>query len=101
MSSLKKNTAFVLIFAAIELGASNVHAPTATPAAMNAVAQDKAGAPKTSTLNSCFAICADSSHGSTGWSGPVRTGPTAQDKAQEDADAHNKKNPGHDASTSC
>jgi hypothetical protein len=56
---------------------------------------------KSSALNSCFAICADASHGSSGWSGPIRTGPGAQDAAQKDADAHNTANPGHDASTAC
>jgi hypothetical protein len=52
-------------------------------------------------MKSCFAICADASHGSTGWTGPIRTGATAEQDAQKDADAHNKANPGHDASTSC
>jgi len=54
-----------------------------------------------SEMNSCFAICADPSHGSTGWTGPIRTGATAEEDAQKDADAHNAANPGHNASTSC
>jgi len=51
--------------------------------------------------NSCFAICGDPAHGSTGWTGPIRTGPTAEQQAQQDADNHNAANPGHDASSSC
>jgi hypothetical protein len=50
---------------------------------------------------SCFAICAHESHGSVGWSGPIRTGSNGSADAQKDADAHNKANPGHSASTSC
>ena len=52
-------------------------------------------------LASCFAICAHESHGSVGWTGPIRTGPNGSADAQKDADAHNKANPGHEASTSC
>jgi hypothetical protein len=51
--------------------------------------------------NSCYAICADPSHGSMGWYGPIRTGPTAEEDAQKDADDHNTANPGHGASSSC
>ena len=50
---------------------------------------------------SCFAICAHSSHGTTGWSGPIRTGANGSTDAANDAAAHNKANPGHDASSSC
>jgi hypothetical protein len=50
---------------------------------------------------SCFAICAHESHGSVGWTGPIRTGPNGSADAQKDADAHNKANPGHSASGSC
>jgi hypothetical protein len=50
---------------------------------------------------SCFAICAHSSHGSVGWTGPIRTGVSGSADAQKDADAHNKANPGHEASGSC
>jgi hypothetical protein len=50
---------------------------------------------------SCWATCAHESHGTTGWSGPIRTGENASAVAQQDADAHNKANPGHDASTNC
>jgi hypothetical protein len=50
---------------------------------------------------SCFAICAHSSHGTAGWTGPLRTGANASDDAAKDAAAHNKANPGHDASSSC
>lgn len=52
-------------------------------------------------MASCFAICAHESHGSLGWTGPIRTGPTAQTDAQADADAHNTMNPGHEATASC
>lgn len=44
----------------------------------------------------------DSAHstdpGSAGWQGPTRKGPDAQSLAQADADEHNRKNPGHQAS---
>jgi len=50
---------------------------------------------------SCYAICAHSSHGTVGWTGPLRTGANAAEDAKKDADAHNKANPGHDASGSC
>jgi hypothetical protein len=45
-----------------------------------------------------YAICAHPSHGSVGWTGPVRTGPKSNDQAWADARAHNKANAGHDAS---
>lgn len=48
-----------------------------------------------------FAICAHPSHGSTGCTGPLRTGKTAEEDAQKDADDHNTKHPAHDATTSC
>jgi len=50
---------------------------------------------------SCFAICAHESHGSVGWTGPIRTGANGSADAQKDADAHNKAYPGHSASSSC
>jgi hypothetical protein len=40
-----------------------------------------------------FAVCGDSSHGTTGWSGPFRS---SYDDAQKDADTHNAGT-GHDA----
>lgn len=44
----------------------------------------------------------DSAHstdpGSVGWQGPTRKGPDAQSLAQADADEHNRKNAGHQAS---
>jgi hypothetical protein len=52
-------------------------------------------------MASCFAICAHESHGSTGWTGPLRTGANGASLAAQDAAAHNKANPGHDASSSC
>lgn len=52
-------------------------------------------------FNSCFAICAHESHGSAGWTGPLRTGANASDEAWADAKAHNQANAGHDASGSC
>jgi hypothetical protein len=52
-------------------------------------------------MASCFAICADESHGSIGWTGPIRTGPDAETDAQKDADDHNAAFPGHAATTSC
>jgi hypothetical protein len=55
----------------------------------------------TAHVASCFAICAHESHGTVGWTGPIRTGPNGSADAQKDAEAHNKANPGHSASTSC
>jgi hypothetical protein len=54
-----------------------------------------------SYFGSCNAICAHPSHGSIGWLGPTETGDNAKDKAWVDAKAHNKDNPGHDASPNC
>jgi hypothetical protein len=51
--------------------------------------------------DSCFATCADASHGSTGWSGAIRTGPNAAQQAEKDADEHDQANPGHETSISC
>jgi hypothetical protein len=51
-----------------------------------------------SAFGSDFAICAHPSHGTTGWTGPVRTGPNSKELAWADARAHNKANKGHDAS---
>jgi ABC-type sugar transport system substrate-binding protein len=50
---------------------------------------------------SCYAICAHESHGTTGWTGPIRTGANADADATKDAQAHNNANPGHSASSSC
>lgn len=52
-------------------------------------------------IASCYAICAHESHGSVGWTGPIRTGSNADADATSDAQAHNKANPGHSASSSC
>jgi hypothetical protein len=52
-------------------------------------------------MPSCYALCPDVSHGSTGWTGPVRTGDDAAQQAQEDAQNHNRENPTHGASVSC
>jgi hypothetical protein len=51
--------------------------------------------------NSCFAICAHDSHGSRGWTGPIRTGANAEQEAEQDASAHNRSNPSHSATSSC
>ena len=48
-------------------------------------------------FGSDFAICAHPSHGTAGWTGPVRTGPTSNADAWKDANAHNKAYPGHSA----
>jgi hypothetical protein len=48
-------------------------------------------------FGSDFAVCAHPSHGSKGWTGPVRTGPDSNKLAWDDARQHNKDNPGHDA----
>jgi hypothetical protein len=41
------------------------------------------------------AMCDHESHGSSGWSGPLRI---TYEMAKQDADTHNKRNPGHKAS---
>lgn len=53
--------------------------------------------PNVWAFGSDYAICAHPSHGTTGWTGPVRTGPTSNADAWKDANAHNKANPGHAA----
>ena len=44
-----------------------------------------------------FAVCAHPSHGTRGWTGPIRTGSNSKELAWADARAHNKANKGHDA----
>jgi hypothetical protein len=52
-------------------------------------------------MRSCYAFCPDVSHGQTGWTGPVRTGDDAVQRAEQDAKGHNHENPNHEASVSC
>jgi hypothetical protein len=52
-------------------------------------------------MESCFAFCADVSHGAQGWRGPLRRGEDAAQQAQGDVDRHLEHNPEHKPSVSC